>query len=36
VPDLVRWTKAHDGSVEASELRDADDSEIGELPGARA
>ena len=23
-------TKAHDGAVEASELRDADDSEIGE------
>ena len=31
VLDLVMPTKAHDGSVEASELRDADDSEIGEL-----
>ena len=30
VLDLVRLTKAHDGAVEASELRDADDSEIGE------
>jgi hypothetical protein len=35
VLDRVRRTKAHDGSVEASDLRDADDSEIGELPGAR-
>ena len=30
VLDLVGLTKAHDGSVEASELRDADDSEIRE------
>jgi hypothetical protein len=30
VLDLVGLTKAHDGAVEASELRDADDSEIGE------
>ena len=28
--DLVVLTKADDGSVEATELRDADDSEIGE------
>jgi hypothetical protein len=35
VLDRVRRTKAHDGSVEASDLRDADDSEISELPGAR-
>ena len=33
VLDLVRLTKAHDGSIEASELRDADDSEIRETPG---
>ena len=31
VLDLVMITKDEDGSVEASELRDADDSEIGEL-----
>ena len=31
VLDLVIITKGADGSVEASELRDADDSEIGEL-----
>ena len=31
VLDLVVLTKADDGSVEATELRDADDSEIGEL-----
>jgi Family of unknown function (DUF6325) len=31
VLDLVMITKGDDGSVEASELRDADDSEIGEL-----
>jgi hypothetical protein len=31
VLDLVMVTKGEDGSVEASELRDADDSEIGEL-----
>ena len=31
VLDLVMITKGEDGSVEASELRDADDSEIGEL-----
>ena len=30
VLDLVGLTKAHDGAVEASELRDADDSEIRE------
>ena len=30
VLDLVGLTKARDGAVEASELRDADDSEIGE------
>ena len=29
--DLVLITKDEDGSVEASELRDADDSEVGEL-----
>jgi hypothetical protein len=29
--DLVVLTKADDGSVEATELRDADDSEVGEL-----
>ena len=29
--DLVIVTKDEDGSVEAAELRDADDSEIGEL-----
>ena len=31
VLDLVMITRADDGSVEAAELRDADDSEIGEL-----
>jgi len=31
VLDLVMLTKGDDGSVEAAELRDADDSEIGEL-----
>jgi Family of unknown function (DUF6325) len=31
VLDLVIIMKGKDGSVEASELRDADDSEIGEL-----
>jgi hypothetical protein len=31
VLDLVMIMKDEDGSVEASELRDADDSEIGEL-----
>ena len=31
VLDLVIVTRGEDGSVEASELRDADDSEIGEL-----
>jgi hypothetical protein len=31
VLDLVVLTKANDGSVEASELRDADASEVGEL-----
>ena len=31
VLDLVMIMKAEDGSVEASELRDADDSEVGEL-----
>jgi hypothetical protein len=31
VLDLVLVTKDEDGSVEASELRDADNSEIGEL-----
>jgi uncharacterized protein DUF6325 len=31
VLDLVMITKGDDGSVDASELRDADDSEIGEL-----
>ena len=31
VLDLVMITKGEDGSVEASELRDADDSEVGEL-----
>ena len=31
VLDLVMVVKDEDGSVEASELRDADDSEIGEL-----
>ena len=31
VLDLVLLTKDVDGSVEASELRDADDSEVGQL-----
>jgi Family of unknown function (DUF6325) len=31
VLDLVMLMKAEDGSVEASELRDADDSQVGEL-----
>ena len=31
VLDLVMIMKAEDGSVEATELRDADDSEVGEL-----
>jgi Family of unknown function (DUF6325) len=31
VLDLVMITKGDDGSLEASELRDADDSEVGEL-----
>jgi Family of unknown function (DUF6325) len=31
VLDLVMIIKGEDGSVEASELRDADDSEVGEL-----
>jgi hypothetical protein len=31
VLDLVMILKAQDGSVEASELRDADDTEVGEL-----
>ena len=31
VLDLVMIAKGEDGSVEAAELRDADDSEIGEL-----
>ena len=31
VLDLVMILKAEDGSVEASELRDADDSQVGEL-----
>jgi hypothetical protein len=33
VLDLVMIMKGDDGSVEAAELRDADDSEIGELRG---
>ena len=31
VLDLVMIVKGEDGSIEASELRDADDSEVGEL-----
>ena len=31
VLDLVKIVKDEDGSIEASELRDADDSEVGEL-----
>jgi Family of unknown function (DUF6325) len=34
--DLVLVTKDVDGSVEASELRDADDSEVGQLRAAEA
>ena len=34
VLDLVLLTKDVDGSVEASELRDADDSEVGQLRAA--
>jgi hypothetical protein len=33
VLDLVILTKADDGSFEAAELRDADDSDVGELRG---
>ena len=36
VLDLVLLTKDVDGSVEASELRDADDSEVGQLRAAEA
>ena len=36
VRDLVRLMKAHDGAVEASELRDADDSKIGETLDPRS
>jgi hypothetical protein len=36
VLDLVLLTKDVDGSVEASELRDADDSAVGELRAAEA
>jgi hypothetical protein len=36
VLDLVLVTKFADGSVEASELRDADDSEVGQLRAAEA
>ena len=36
VLDLVLLTKDLDGSVEASELRDADDSEVGQLRAAEA
>ena len=36
VLDLVLLTKDADGSVEASELRDADDSEVGQLRAAEA
>ena len=36
VLDLVLVTKDLDGSVEASELRDADDSEVGQLRAAEA
>ena len=35
VLDLVLIVKDGDGTVEASELRDADDSEIGELRGLK-
>jgi uncharacterized protein DUF6325 len=36
VLDLVLVTKDVDGSLEASELRDADDSEVGQLRAAEA
>ena len=36
VLDLLLLTKDVDGSVEASELRDADDSEVGQLRAAEA
>ncbi len=36
VLDLVLLTKDLDGSVEAAELRDADDSEVGQLRAAEA
>src|SRR4249919_1213561 len=36
VLDLLLVTKAVDGSVEATELRDADDSEVGQLREAEA
>ena len=36
VLDLLLVTKDVDGSVEASELRDADDSEVGQLRAAEA
>jgi hypothetical protein len=36
VLDLVLLTKDTDGTVEASELRDADDSEVGQLHAAEA
>jgi uncharacterized protein DUF6325 len=36
VLDLVLVTKDVDGSVEAAELRDADDSEVGQLRAAEA
>jgi hypothetical protein len=36
VLDLLLLTKDEDGSVEASELRDADDSEVGQLRAAEA
>jgi hypothetical protein len=36
VLDLVLFTKNVDGSVDASELRDADDSELGQLRAAEA
>jgi hypothetical protein len=36
VLDLVLITRDVDGSVEASELRDADDSEVGQLRAAEA
>ena len=36
VLDLLLLTKDVDGSVEAAELRDADDSEVGQLRSAEA